>query len=54
MVYLALENDVLESIPIGNIPQPPSSATKPTNIRRQTRRLSSEPSGHSMESTIYR
>lgn len=49
-----MDNDVIENIPISNIPQPPSNATKPNNIRRQTRRLSSEPSGHSMESKICR
>ena len=49
-----MDNDVIENVPISNIPQPPSNATKPTNIRRQTRRLSSEPSGHSMESKICR
>lgn len=47
------DSDTLENIPSGNIPQPPSSSTKPNNLRRQPIRLSSDQSASTIETSIY-
>lgn len=51
---LVSDSDTLENIPSGNIPQPPSSSTKPNNLRRQPIRFSSDQSANATESnSIY-
>lgn len=46
------DSDTIENIPSNAIPQPPTNGTRSNSIRRQTIRLSSEPSVNSMESKI--
>jgi hypothetical protein len=53
-VFLASDSDTIDNVSNSNIPQPPSSSTKPNNIRRQPIRISSEQSSSLTESMTYR
>jgi hypothetical protein len=52
LIYLVSDSDTIDNVLNSNIPQPPSSATKPNNIRRQPIRLPSEQSSNSIESMM--